>query len=193
MEQFEAAIELTGKGRDIVDSRNDAFDGADRALENALLEQEMIALALSGYVENAITIASLLEQSDDVRPEVVVAGAFVRAYVDQKRGVSGVERFNTAIDRLQRTSLGNASITAQINLMRGKLLEQIGGVQEALGAYAVACEREPYNMHMLQCYRRLLETSIRRNPPERAALVLKLERINSRIEELRPSSGGSPS
>lgn len=183
--ELEDALDVLGRGRDIVAERDGA--GA-RNLENALLSQEMMALAMNDEWEPAEAIARVLATAEDPRPEAVLLGAYVRAYVDLSKGRPNPEHhLDDALAQLKSKDSGTSSTKAQLALFKGKLSETRGYPREAMREYEMACQHDPYNMHMKLCLKRSLLKSVKaaKSESERRAYQDALERVERDIGALK--------
>lgn len=151
--EFDDALNMLARACELNERRHGR--GA-RRLEQALLSQQMRALALTGAYREAETIARLLSQSPDAEPEVLVYAAYVQAASNGGASKPNLEHFDAAIERLQRTNPRAAHARAEVALFRGKLLEHRNQHAEAEQAYAQACHDDPHNIHMKICHARAL-------------------------------------
>lgn len=139
------ALEVVAKGREIV---QELTGRSARDLEMALLEQEMIALVLTGDHEAAQTILNVFSERKDLRPESIVCAAYVRAYYAADAPSDAVRAFDLALDQLKTRDARGAHTRAQIALLRGKLMAAKGDLSGAERELQMATELDAQNMHM---------------------------------------------
>lgn len=144
--EYEDAIEAAGSGRDIT-----ARSHGRKALhlENALMQQEMLALFMLDRHELAQVMLRVLEKAPDPRAEVVVCAAYLRAYYETaEQPKQAMQHFERALQQLDKETGVKHHMRAQIGLFRGKLRERMGDVEQAKAEYEQALETDPENMHM---------------------------------------------
>lgn len=152
--EYEEALAVAGRGRDKAEKH--AGRGA-LALENALMQQEMVALLFLGKHETAKVMLGILEGAPEPRPEVIVCAAYVRAYYSKATTEDEVlEEFDKALKRLDPKDFARSHTRAQVELFRGKLRELKGDLLTAKEDYRRAVQSDPENMHMRLCLLRAI-------------------------------------
>ena len=145
----EEALDAIASGQRLVSDR--PFRRSDRHFENALMSQQVLALLLVGQDEPARKLLEILETREDVRPEIIVCAAFVRARDDAlSAGQSSLECFEAALKRLNAGDSQKRFTRQQILYFRRGSLRKLG-----------TCGRQNANSIRLQALTRTMFTSRR--------------------------------
>lgn len=146
---------LAAEALEIIEAAKDSPEAMSRSVEYALLQQEMVALVMLEEWERVRTILDVLDRVTELRPEAIVAAAYVRALFDEG-SVSRVAVFEAALRRLERHQANRNHTRAQINLYRGQLLQSVGNIADARRALEEAIALDPANLYMKRAYLRVL-------------------------------------
>lgn len=156
---------LPTEALEVVEHAKETPEFLSRAVEYALLQQEMVALVMVEEWERARAILDVLDRITRPRPEAIVAAAYVRAWFSEG-GLSKVAAFEGALKQLDKNPASRHHTRAQISLHKGQLLYKVGNLADARRSLEEAVSLDEANLYIRKVYLRVLY-DIMRQPDAR--------------------------